>query len=129
MSRSRVRSPQPSTSLAVLAVVFASLIATPALRAQSVAEDAEVQAQIRLFSAWIEGQIASRELPGVVVGVVHGDDLKEAGLCRAELLVHITPLEEIGLIEEFAWRLGVQFDRWQSFARDQDLLQRRGRRE
>lgn len=75
MFRSRARSSQPSASVTVLAVVFASLVATTPLQAQSVAEDPEVQAQIRLFSAWIEGQIASRELPGVVVGVVHGDDL------------------------------------------------------
>jgi CubicO group peptidase (beta-lactamase class C family) len=39
------------------------------------ADNPEVQAQIRLFSAWLESQIAYRGLPGVVVGVVAGDDL------------------------------------------------------
>lgn len=39
------------------------------------ANDPDVQASIRLFSAWMEGQIAYRGIPGVVVGVVAGDDL------------------------------------------------------
>ena len=34
-----------------------------------------MKAQIGLFSAWIEGQIAIRQLPGVVVGVVSDQDL------------------------------------------------------
>ncbi|WOJ97985.1 serine hydrolase domain-containing protein [Congregibacter brevis] len=38
-------------------------------------ENPDVQASIRLFSAWLEGQIAQRELPGIVVGLVKGDDL------------------------------------------------------
>lgn len=38
-------------------------------------EDPDVQASIRLFSAWMEGQLAYRGIPGVVVGVVAGDDL------------------------------------------------------
>ena len=37
--------------------------------------DPDVQGAIRLFSAWLEGQIAYRELPGVVVGVVADQDL------------------------------------------------------
>jgi CubicO group peptidase (beta-lactamase class C family) len=63
------------------------LLATLPLHAQSgVAEDPDVQAQIRLFSAWLEGQIAHRELPGVVVGVVAGDDLVWArGFGQADL--------------------------------------------
>ncbi len=43
--------------------------------AQSPAADPEVRAQIGLFSAWLDGQIEIRGLPGVVVGVVSGDDL------------------------------------------------------
>jgi D-alanyl-D-alanine carboxypeptidase len=41
----------------------------------SPADNPGVQAQVRLFSAWLESQIAYRGLPGVVVGVVAGDDL------------------------------------------------------
>ena len=37
--------------------------------------DPDVQGAIRLFSAWLDGQIAYRELPGVVVGVVADQDL------------------------------------------------------
>ena len=59
---------------ALLAV--SALIADPAAAAaQSPTSDPEVRAQIDLFSAWLEGQIAIRGLPGIVVGVVSGDDL------------------------------------------------------
>ena len=43
--------------------------------AQSPTSDPDVRAQIDLFSAWLEGQIEIRGLPGIVVGVVSGDDL------------------------------------------------------
>jgi len=43
--------------------------------AQSPTATPEVQAQIDLFSAWLEGQIEIRGLPGIVVGVVSADDL------------------------------------------------------
>jgi CubicO group peptidase (beta-lactamase class C family) len=60
-----------------IALVFALATAASTTRAhgQSPAADPEVRAQIALFSAWIEGQIEIRGLPGVVVGVVAGDDL------------------------------------------------------
>jgi CubicO group peptidase (beta-lactamase class C family) len=38
-------------------------------------QDAEVQGQIRLFSAWLEGQISYRQLPGVVVGVIADQEI------------------------------------------------------
>ena len=64
---------------AVVAVsVLVATLLTPALGvAQSgdPATDPEVQGQIRLFSAWLEGQIAYRDLPGIAVGVVSGDRL------------------------------------------------------
>ena len=40
-----------------------------------VSQDPDVQGQIRLFSAWLDGQIAYRGLPGVVVGVVANQNL------------------------------------------------------
>ena len=49
--------------------------ATPPLAGSSPADDPEVKAQIGLFSAWLEGQVAIRQLPGVVVGVVSDQDL------------------------------------------------------
>jgi CubicO group peptidase (beta-lactamase class C family) len=51
------------------------LLATPGFAASSPADAPEVKAQIDLFSAWLEGQIAIRQLPGVVVGVVSDQDL------------------------------------------------------
>lgn len=41
----------------------------------SIADNAEVLAAERLFSAWAEAQIAYRGLPGMVVGVVHDQKL------------------------------------------------------
>ena len=58
----------------LLAVSLAVLGPAP-VSPQSPVDDPEVQAQIDLFSAWLEGQIAIRGLPGVVAGVVSGDDL------------------------------------------------------
>ncbi|OYZ15661.1 MAG: serine hydrolase [Sphingomonadales bacterium 28-64-96] len=62
-------------------IALALLLATPALAQpaaappSSVAENPDVQAAERLFSAWLEGQIAYRGLPGVAVGVVHDQQL------------------------------------------------------
>ena len=44
-------------------------------RTGEVGEDPDVLAAERLFSAWMESQIAYRGIPGVVVGVVSGDDI------------------------------------------------------
>jgi CubicO group peptidase (beta-lactamase class C family) len=41
----------------------------------NVAGDPEVKGAERMFAAWIEGQLTSRELPGIAVGVVSGQDL------------------------------------------------------
>ncbi len=41
----------------------------------SIASDPDVLATQRLFSAWLEGQIAYRGLPGIAVGVVHDQQL------------------------------------------------------
>jgi CubicO group peptidase (beta-lactamase class C family) len=59
------------------AVLLAVTTLPPARAAgqSGVAQDPAVQGQIRLFSAWLEGQMAYRDLPGIVVGVVSGDDL------------------------------------------------------
>lgn len=47
----------------------------PAARATNVASDPDVLGAGRLFSAWMESQIAYRGLPGVVVGVVSDQQL------------------------------------------------------
>jgi len=62
-------------------IALALLLATPALAqpaaapATAIADNPDVQAAERLFSAWLEGQIAYRGLPGVAVGVVHDQKL------------------------------------------------------
>ena len=54
-------------------------LGAPRLLAQTTttaaASDAEVKGAERLFSAWMEGQIAYRGLPGIVVGVVADQEL------------------------------------------------------
>ncbi len=62
------------------AIALALLLASPAVAqapppAAALAENPDVQAATRLFSAWMNGQIAYRGLPGVAVGVVHDQQL------------------------------------------------------
>jgi CubicO group peptidase (beta-lactamase class C family) len=64
-----------ATKWLILAALVAAASITPAHAASSPADDPDVKAQIGLFSAWLEGQIAIRQLPGVVVGVVSDQDL------------------------------------------------------
>lgn len=63
------------TNVALVAALTTVGGTTAALAASSPADDPEVKAQIGLFSAWLEGQIAIRGLPGAVVGVVSDQDL------------------------------------------------------
>ena len=70
-------------------IALALLLATPALAqpatepatgpatapATAIADNPDVQAAQRLFSAWMEAQIAYRGLPGMAVGVVHDQQL------------------------------------------------------
>ena len=72
-----IRSPLvPSRWSAALASAAVALLLHPVQAfTQSPVEDPDVQAQVGLFSAWLDGQLEIRGLPGVVVGVVAGDDL------------------------------------------------------
>jgi D-alanyl-D-alanine carboxypeptidase len=61
-------------------IVFTCLVATAAgaqtpATSSAVATDPDVLGAERLFSAWIEGQIAYRGLPGIAVGVVADQEL------------------------------------------------------
>lgn len=70
------RSSPAMSKVSVLTLLTLSLTAT-SLNAQrsNPGDDPDVQGAIRLFSAWLDGQIAWRELPGVVVGVVSDQEL------------------------------------------------------
>jgi D-alanyl-D-alanine carboxypeptidase len=72
-----MRTPNPLSSITrfLAAVILAAALPSIPVTAQSPADDAEVQGQIRLFSAWLDGQIAYRGLPGIVVGVVADQEL------------------------------------------------------
>jgi D-alanyl-D-alanine carboxypeptidase len=67
----------PSLSRSLLAASLALALAAPrTVAAQSnLATDPDVLGAERLFSAWMEGQIAYRGLPGIAVGVVHDQQL------------------------------------------------------
>lgn len=59
-------------------IALALLLTAPAIAQTTpptIAENLDVQAAERLFSAWLEGQMAYRGLPGVAVGVVHDQQL------------------------------------------------------
>ena len=59
----------------VLSLVSTPLASQAPASAPGVASDPDVLAAARLFSAWLEGQIAYRGLPGVAVGVVADQEL------------------------------------------------------
>ncbi len=62
---------------ASVCIVLALSLTVAPLSAQSPspADDPDVQGAIRLFSAWMNGQVAWRGLPGVAVGVVADQEL------------------------------------------------------
>ena len=81
-------------------IVAAAVVAWPVTRvsvsaqAASPAGDPDVQGAIRLFSAWLEGQLLYRHLPGVSVGVVSDQDLvwsRGFGMADAERKTPMTP--------------------------------------
>ena len=82
-------------------VLAALLMAAPSptLHAQAsaaagVGHDADVLAAERLFSAWLEGQMVYRHLPGIAVGVVADQELiwaKGFGVADIEKKTPMTP--------------------------------------
>ncbi len=70
------------------------LLASPFCSSASVADDPEVKGAERFFSAWIRGQIAYRNLPGIAVGVVQDQQLIWAqgfGLADVDAKTPMTP--------------------------------------
>jgi D-alanyl-D-alanine carboxypeptidase len=61
--------------LSVTGLATGHLAAQSAPPATAVAEEAEVQGAMRLFTAWLEGQMLYRHLPGVAIGVVADQQL------------------------------------------------------
>ncbi len=67
---------------------------TPAASESSIANDPDVLAAIRLFSAWMDGQLLYKSLPGVAVGVVSDQQLvwsKGFGYADVKAKVLMTP--------------------------------------
>jgi D-alanyl-D-alanine carboxypeptidase len=72
-----MRRPIASLSRPISAIALSLVLLAPhAIAAQSnIAKDPDVLGAERLFSAWMEGQIAYRGLPGIAVGVVYDQQL------------------------------------------------------
>ncbi|MEO8026672.1 MAG: serine hydrolase domain-containing protein [Bryobacteraceae bacterium] len=73
---------------------LASLCLLPLLLKAGVADDPEVKGAERLFTSWIQGQMAYRGLPGIAVGVVHDQRLVWAqgfGLADVDAKTLVTP--------------------------------------
>ena len=97
----------------VAIVAFAASVAvTSTLLAQgahnavagSIAGDPDVLGAERLFSAWMEGQIAYRGLPGIAVGVVSDQELvwsKGFGFANLEAKTPMTPATKFRMRREF----------------------------
>lgn len=64
-------------SIAAVSISTLSLLMAAASQsyADEATEDPDVLAATRLFSAWMENQMSYKGIPGVVVGVVSGDEL------------------------------------------------------
>jgi D-alanyl-D-alanine carboxypeptidase len=75
--------PRPTSFTVLISLAAVLALTGPASRAAAqsgppaarVADDPEVQGAKRLFSAWLDGQIQYRGLPGIAVGVVLDQDL------------------------------------------------------
>ncbi len=81
-----------TVTLCIAGVVGATVVGDA--QSPPVAEHPEVQGAQRLFSAWIEGQLLNRGLPGVVVGVVSDQQLVWAqgfGYADVDAKVPMTP--------------------------------------
>src|SRR5271155_1384097 len=64
---------RPTNILSAMRVF--SLILLPLVLSGGVADHPEVLGQERLIESWIRGQMTSRHLPGIVVGVVFDQEL------------------------------------------------------
>src|SRR5579871_941905 len=68
-------SPEPHRTNILSAMRALSLILLPFAIYAGVADHPEVLGQERLFESWIHGQMTSRHLPGIAVGVVFDNQL------------------------------------------------------
>ncbi len=75
-------------------MLLTRLLPALALATAAVAADPEIEGAQRLFTAWMEGQMTSKALPGVVVGVVADQELvwvKGFGLADTAARKPMTP--------------------------------------
>ena len=72
---SRMRAMTGRAGAAVMILIASASLIAQAPSPHHLAADPDVQGAERLFSAWLEGQMLDRGLPGVAVGVVADQDL------------------------------------------------------
>lgn len=75
MTRHRTRRSAFALTLLLSGVALTPERPSAQAAAAAIAADAEVQGAVRLFTAWLEGQVLYRHLPGVAVGVVADQQL------------------------------------------------------
>ncbi|MEP7384776.1 MAG: serine hydrolase domain-containing protein, partial [Gemmatimonadota bacterium] len=83
-----------AAAVAVAAPLAPRLLVAQGAARSAVATDPDVLAATRLFSAWLEGQIAYRGLPGISVGVVSDQELvwaKGFGFANVKDKIPMTP--------------------------------------
>jgi len=88
------RFPSAARALACIVLATTSLPAQSPSESPSVASNPDVLGAERLFSAWMEGQIAYRGLPGIAVGVIADQELVWAtgfGFADIEAKTPMTP--------------------------------------
>jgi CubicO group peptidase (beta-lactamase class C family) len=71
-----------------------SLFLLPVLLSAGVPDNSDVQGQERLFESWVRGQMVSRHLPGIAIGVVFDQDLiwaKGFGFADVDARTPMTP--------------------------------------
>src|SRR5580658_522836 len=71
-----------------------SLMLVPLLLSAGVVDQPDVLGQERLFESWIHGQLTSRHLPGIAIGVVYDQELiwaKGFGFANVESRAPMTP--------------------------------------
>jgi CubicO group peptidase (beta-lactamase class C family) len=96
MTAQRVRVPVIAGMIVCACAITAPRVAARqgGVPPQFLVDDPDVQGAIRLFSAWMEGQLLNRHLPGVAVGVVSDQSLvwaKGFGEADVERHVPMTP--------------------------------------
>ena len=76
-----------------MTLVLIACLWTAPTAADEIADHPEVASQIKLLDAWIRAQMKEIDLPGLVIGVVHDQDVVWAKAYGHADVEHETPME------------------------------------